>query len=317
VARWTARRTVAAFAVGGVLAGSTILLGMGDAVAVTAADSCGGTVTGKMGETVTLKSSAVQQAAVDAVSGGVHLPLLGIKNNKAKLRELFEAGRFEPISLTTVPHAPAGVFSDEKIAEAVVRTIDADKNGKKILDAKNNRAEVLKAVEAHCSDLTVRASDYVPPKQGGSGEQSQGKENSSGAARPDSSGADSGSSSSSSASEGAGAEPDGALPATGSGTARAPQRDYGQVPYQLPGIGSDKVPDVPDAAPYGSAPGAGDIGILGADGDGPEVSNAGNAEQIHAAEGHDRALQLPMLLAVVSLACVAAALVRTWVLRRV
>jgi hypothetical protein len=46
------------------------------------------------------------------------------------------------------------------------------------------------------------------------------------------------------------------------------------------------------------------------------VSNAGRAEAIGPDQGQHQAVQLPMLLAVVSLAGAAAALVRTWVLRR-
>ncbi|WP_156914829.1 hypothetical protein [Thermocrispum municipale] len=309
--RWTARRTVAVLAVGGVLAAGTFLLGTSGATATTAADTCGGTVSGKMGETITLKSSAVQDAAVKAVRGGFDFPLLPItKSNKTKLRELFEAGKFDPIKLTKVPHAAAGVFNDEKIAQAVVRTIEADKYGKRILAKHGNRDAVLEAVEGHCSDLTVKASNYVAPKQQ-TQQQSEAAGGSSARAPRDAS------RTRGTAPEVAGDErvdSDAKLPEMGTGSARAPQRDYGSVPYQLPGIDAD---DVPDATPYGSTPGAEDIGILGADDGQPQVSNAGNAEQIQAAEGHDRALQLPMLLAVVSLACVAAALVRTWVLRRV
>lgn len=311
--KYTARKTLTAMGVAGLLAGATFVFGTSNATAATDTSTCSGSVTGKMGETVTLRSDAVQNVVVDSVRGGFDFPLLPItKSNQTKLRELFEADKFDPISLTTVPRAASGVFSDEKIALAVVRKIEANDDGKQILGEHDNRDAVLKAVESKCSDLTIKASDYVAPSQPGSGD--------SGTA-PGTPGTAPGSGSGSNP-YGAAPDPRGAgydlgkLPGYGTGDARAPQRDYGGLPFTLPGYGTG---DARAANPYSSAPGLGqDFGVLGSgDVQDPEVNNAGNAEEIQAASPQNEAIQLPMLLAVVSLAAVAAALVRTWVLRRV
>ncbi|MGH3432546.1 MAG: hypothetical protein ACRDQB_06895 [Thermocrispum sp.] len=316
VGKHTARRTLAALGVAGLLAGASFLLvGTSSATAASATSKCSGTVTGKMGETITLKSAAVQDFVVDSVRGGFDFPLLPItKSNKTKLNELFEADKFEPIKLTTVPRAASGVLSDEKIAAAVVRKIESNDDGKQILSEHDNRNAVLKAVEANCSNLTVKASNYVAaPAPGGKPSQDTTQPG----AQP---GAGSGSGTGSPGGVQRGENGPynlGALPLDyGTGDARAPRRDYGGVPFTLPGYGTG---DVRAANPYNSAPGIEqEFGVLGDGGTrDPEVNNAGNAEAIQAAGPQDQAIQLPMLLAVVSLACVAAALVRTWVLRRI
>lgn len=314
----TVRRMTVAIGVAGLLAGGSFLLGTSSATAATATSKCSGTVTGKMGETVTLKSSAVQSFVVDSVTGGFDFPLLPItKSNKTKLRELFEANKFEPIGLTTVPKAAGGVFGDEKIALAVVRKIESVADGKQILGENDNRAAVLKAVEANCSDLTVKASDYKEPVA----PSDPTSPNAPPATQPGGTGtgAGSGTGSTGSAGNGSAGYNLGTLPFDyGTGSARAPQRDYGGLPFTLPGVGTG---ENRAASPYSTTPGLEqDFGVLGGAGTGsedPEVSNAGNAEEIQAASPQDEAIQLPMLLAVVSLAAVAAALVRTWVLRRV
>lgn len=311
----TARRTLTAIGVAGLLAGASFFIGGTSATAATSTSKCSGTVTGEMGETVTLKSAAVQDFVVDSVSGGFDFPLLPItKSNKTKLRELFEADEFEPIGLTTVPKAPSGVFNDEKIALAVVKKIEANDDGKQILSENDNRNAVLKAVESNCSDLTVKASNYVPPRTPSSSQPSQGTGSTPPSDTPTTGGNPYGDSQ---GVDGSGYNL-GTLPLNyGTGDARAPRRDYGGLPFTLPGYGtgSDSA-----ATPYTTAPGMGqDFGVLDstAEPQDAEVNNAGNAEEIQAAGPQNEAIQLPMLLAVVSLACVAAALVRTWVLRRV
>ncbi|MGH3516824.1 MAG: hypothetical protein ACRDQ7_05295, partial [Haloechinothrix sp.] len=102
----------------------------------------------------------------------------------------------------------------------------------------------------------------------------------------------------------------------GSGEPRAPRRDYGGVPSAIPGA-MNVTPleryGLEQSTPPGSAP---EFGVLGADEDAdPAVQNAGNADVLAESTSTPDAVQLPMLLAVVALAGVTAALVRTWVLR--
>lgn len=108
-----------------------------------------------------------------------------------------------------------------------------------------------------------------------------------------------------------------ALPGAGSygtGTATAPPRDYGNVPAAVPGVGIAVSPGAkyPTSAPVAGLP---TPELLGGASGQTDVRNTGNADSL-AAEPSSTTVQLPMLLAVVALAAVSAALVRTWVLRK-
>jgi hypothetical protein len=99
----------------------------------------------------------------------------------------------------------------------------------------------------------------------------------------------------------------------GTGTATAPPRDYGNIPAAVPGITVSPGSRYPSSAPIAGLP---TPEILAGDSAGQtDVHNTGNAAAL-AAEPSSNTVQLPMLLAVVALAGVSAALVRTWVLRK-
>ncbi|GAB2979323.1 hypothetical protein GCM10017788_16100 [Amycolatopsis acidiphila] len=110
--------------------------------------------------------------------------------------------------------------------------------------------------------------------------------------------------------------PGGTLPGTtlpGTGTATAPPRDYGNIPAAVPGIAVSPGARYPAGAPIAGLPSP---ELLGGNSAGQtDVRNTGNADAL-AAEPSSNTVQLPMLLAVVALAGVSAALVRTWVLRK-
>ncbi|MBB2933175.1 hypothetical protein FHX82_000195 [Amycolatopsis bartoniae] len=103
----------------------------------------------------------------------------------------------------------------------------------------------------------------------------------------------------------------------GTGTATAPMRDYGNIPAAVPGVGIAVSPGTryPSSAPVAGLP---TPELLGgsASGGQNDVRNTGNADAL-ASDTSSNTVQLPMLLAVVALAGVSAALVRTWVLRKV
>lgn len=304
------RRTLTALGMAGLIAGASLFIGAGagSAAAGTAlASKCTGTVSGKMGDVVKLKSDAVEEFVVKSVTGGFDFPLIPLtKSNQTKLRELFDAGKFDPISLTTVPNAPKGVLSDEKIAEAIVKKIEANDDGKQILGENDNRKSVLSAVETNCGDLTVKATNYVAPTTN-SPSTPTNPQPGSGGYQP-TPGSPGGSYQMPSISQDL-------LKYYGSGSARAPRRDYGGLPFTLPGMTGGL--GGAQANPYSTPGTAADLGVLGdSTTSNADVNNAGNAEVVASPSPASQAIQLPMLLAVVSLAGVAAALVRTWVLRK-
>jgi hypothetical protein len=100
------------------------------------------------------------------------------------------------------------------------------------------------------------------------------------------------------------------------GLAQSPLARYAGIPFAAAGL-FDPSPGVRYG---GSVPGyAPSYGVLGQDGTGSDtVRTAGHAEALGAGVGAlGNGVGLPMLLAVLMLAGVTAALVRTWVLRRV
>ncbi|MFI6029110.1 hypothetical protein [Amycolatopsis magusensis] len=101
-------------------------------------------------------------------------------------------------------------------------------------------------------------------------------------------------------------------------TGFAPMRDYSTIPLASPGIYRPS----PGVRYGGQIPGyAPEFGILGADGQpqSPDgVRNAGGAEALASdSGGFSEGTGLPVLIAVLALSGVTAALVRTWVLRKV
>ncbi|GAB3574097.1 hypothetical protein GCM10027445_34480 [Amycolatopsis endophytica] len=108
---------------------------------------------------------------------------------------------------------------------------------------------------------------------------------------------------------------------SGTGSATAPPRNYGNIPAAVPGVAGVAVPPsalYPSTAtlPDQALPQVGVLGgSSGTTGGQADVRTAGNASAI-GGEPAGGNVQLPMLLAVVALAGVSAALVRTWVLRK-
>lgn len=97
--------------------------------------------------------------------------------------------------------------------------------------------------------------------------------------------------------------------------ATAPPRDYGNIPAAVPGVAVSPGARYPTSASVAGLP-TPEIGVLGGSASGQtEVRNTGEADALAAAPSSNT-VQLPTLLAVVALAGVSAALVRTWVLRK-
>ncbi|GAA5122975.1 hypothetical protein [Haloechinothrix salitolerans] len=274
------------------------------AVATVTAASCGGSIAGKVGEAVKLKSETVKEYVVESVHDGPEAPLFGWKNERTRMREAFEDGAFEPIALPKVPDAESTQFNGKRIAKAVLAKIDSVDEVADIAEDEENRENITAAIKKNCG-LTVTATNYTPPTsstqprtgdgtQGGGQDRTRDKDKAPSTTPRQTGGA---------------APPPSARYGTDEG--RATQRYYGtRVPSAPPPTGRAGQPGLPTSSIEPPALPE-DFGQSD-----PNVDNAGNAEAIEA-EREAAAVRLPLLLAVIALACVAAALVRTWVLRKV
>lgn len=283
------RRAVTALGMAGLLTGASILFTPGTALAEQVATNCSSTVTGKMGETVSITGKSVKEYVRTSAEKAQGVDNLLVYPDG--LADEIEAKG--ELKVGTVPKAASGSISGAKIADVVAVALkDSSYLG-------SNPDKTLSYIEKGVADkcaLSLRASNYVAPT---------------------------GSTPPTSGTTAPGTTPPGgnygAYPGIGTspfdygtGTSRAPRNNYGGLPFAMPGAttnnGSGSL--VPGAVPeFGGG------GLPPASTD-PAVSNAGNADPLGHGD-HGEEVQLPMLLAVVALAGVAAALVRTWVLRRV
>ncbi|WP_034268078.1 hypothetical protein [Haloechinothrix halophila] len=295
------RRTLSVVLVGGIACASLLGLTHTAAATVTAA-SCSGSIAGKVGEAVKLKSETVKEYVVGAVDDGPEAPLLGWKNEQTRMREAFEEGKFEPIKLPKVPDSASTQLKGKRIAKAVLAKIDSVDEVSDIADDEENRKNIKAAVGENCG-LTVKATNYTPPTSAqprtGSGQQGNDQGPSQGQ----------GQSTTTPRQVGGAAPPPSAR--YGTDGAAPSQRYYGSRTPSSPRA-TDQ-PAQPGLPPSTIDPPALSEDIGQSD---PNVDNAGNARAIEA-ERAAAEVRLPLLLAVVALACVAAALVRTWVLRKV
>lgn len=297
------RRALSVVLVGGIACASLFGLTYTAAATVTAA-SCSGSIAGKVGEAVKLKSETVKEYVVGAVDDGPEAPLFGWKNEQTRMREAFEEGKFEPIKLPKVPDSASTQFKGKRIATAVLAKIDSVDEVSDIANDEENRKNIKAAVGKNCG-LTVKATNYTPPTSAqprtGSGQQgndqgpSQGQQGQEQSTTPRQNG---GAAPPPSARYGT----DGAAPSQRYYGSRTPSSPLATGQPAQPGLPTSTIdpPTLPE-----------DMGQSDRN-----VDNAGNAQAIEA-EREAAAVRLPLLLAVVALACVAAALVRTWVLRKV
>ncbi len=311
-----------------VVAGGMSLLAAGSASAATAtADSCTGTVSGGVGDTVTLDgaavSSLVEQGAREAKTIIIVHDITIWPNHLAnKIAD-------EQLSVGTVPQARSGAVGGDAIGEAVRAALDGSAGLGALPSTQDKTLDTIASEVADNCGLTVTATDYTAPTSSAPGtggtagpQAGDGAENGSGP---------SGGSADPTGTPGTTGEPGADGGYQGTGDARAARRDYSGIPRaEAPSAGISVPPEL-QYAPSDGVPGGADtpeFGILGADGDeagrdaeggdgSPAgVRNAGNADALATNESSDP-VQLPMLLAVAAVAGVTAGLVRTWVLRRV
>ena len=207
------------------------------------------------------------------------------------------------IKIGTVPDKESSTVSGEDIAAEVVKLLEGEPGLG--FDPEKTLSIIEDTVAESCG-LTVFASNYSPSTTSATPPQQSGRSGESGGTPEVGAGGH------------ATAE---RAQRQATGDAMAPRRDYGGVPA-VPAPSADLAvpPDLryPPEASLPQKPPSFDILGGGSDmqsNDRPRVREAGNANALAAPAGPER-VQLPMLLAVVALAMVTAALVRTWVMRR-
>ncbi|MEU0464225.1 hypothetical protein ABZ215_09495 [Amycolatopsis sp. NPDC006131] len=295
----TTRRALTVTAVAAAIAGGSLLSAGTASASTVLSQACTGTVIGALSDSVAVQGkdlAGVVKAGAQEQEWFLHLN--GVDPQKVA-DTVSKAGA---ITVGQIPaNAASGTIAGDAIATAVATTlknagdpyavglgIGADQQ-KKTLDAITNK------VTGNCG-LTTYANNYsqpgLPSSQPGTTAPAPGTPAAT------------------------------TVPGiSGTGSATAPPRNYGNIPAAVPGVAGVAVPP---SALYPSSATLPDqalpqVGVLGGQstsaGDQADVRNAGNASAI-GGEPASGNVQLPMLLAVVALAGVSAALVRTWVLRK-
>ncbi|WP_033291407.1 hypothetical protein [Amycolatopsis jejuensis] len=287
------RRALTVTTLAALVTGGTFL-GTGTAsAATTLANTCTGSVSGGMGDTVAVPGSSVKEMVRQAAQEQVNLfNFLTVQPNR--LADAITAK--PPLTVGKIPSSAGGNIGGDLIGAVVADNL-RDAPGLGLLP--DTQQHVLSAIRNEVTSscgLTTLANNYEAP------------------------------SSPSSSSPTSGETPSSTAPTSGSPlgnyqpgtTGTAPPRDYSGIPMASPGTpGTAIAPGIRYPA-GGALPGSGTLPqVSGPDpqGAGPDIRNAGNAEAL-ASRGSTTDVQLPMLLAVIVLAGVTAGLVRTWVLRR-
>ncbi|MBB3662785.1 MULTISPECIES: hypothetical protein [Prauserella salsuginis group] len=282
----------------------------------TIVDSCTSTAAAPIGAKVVVDGAAVK--------GPVRT---GAEEAKTQMlqatwpKKLAEEISKHKLEVGTVPNKATGAIGGEPIAAAVGEALDGHWALGVMPSTKERVLESIKNKVGGVCGMPVEATNYSKPTSSRPQSPNQGS-------NPQQGGGSSGEhqqqpSQPGGQQRGVPVTPDGPQ---GSGDAYAAPRDYSDIPEaSAPTQGSavppdmryspqDGVPGAPDSPEYGvlSDGGIGEGGKTG----GGDVRNAGNADALAADDAAPNQVQLPMLLAVVALAGVTAALVRTWVLRK-
>ena len=285
----TTRRLLTTTALAALITGGAFT---GSASASTVlASGCTGSVVGNMGDQVAVQGKDV---AGLVKAGAQERPLLLTGVDPDKLAQQITAEG--ALIVGQVPNAANGSVTGQTVGAAVREALkDADGLG---TWSDQQRQDTLEAIENKVSGncgMTTFASNYTQtttlPTLPQTGAQTAP------AAAP------------------------GTAP-LGTGTATAPPRDYGNIPAAVPGItvpgyGTAPTDRYPAGTPLAGEQPSPEIGTLGGSASGQtDVRTAGNANPLATDGASSDVVRLPMLIAVVALAGVSAALVRTWVLRK-
>ncbi|MEU3763629.1 hypothetical protein AB0E55_01110 [Amycolatopsis keratiniphila] len=285
----TTRKALTVTALATMVTGGALLTAGTASAATTLANACSGTVNGGMGDTVAITGTSVKELVRAGAREAGTLALYDVAAN--------DIAKVNTINVGAVPNAAGGSVDGKAIGAAVRQAVKDTKSWGLGLNPEKTLNSIEHKVAGSCG-LTTVATNYVAPtlpapgttapQQGGNGGGTHGLPSS-----------------------------PSLLPGgSNNGTGYAPPRDYGNLPVAQPGVAVAPGVRYPANSPL-PGEGAPQYGTEGQAGQGPDVRNAGNAEALATDGMPGGDVQLPMLLAVLVLAGVTAALVRTWVLRRV
>ncbi|MFC3450285.1 hypothetical protein [Amycolatopsis speibonae] len=284
----TTRKALTVTALATMVTGGALLTAGTASAATTLANACNGTVNGGMGDTVAITGSSVKELVRAGAKEAGTLALYDVAAN--------DIAKVNTISVGTVPQSAGGPVEAKAIGAAVRQAVKETKSWGLGLNPDKTLDSIEHKVTGSCG-LTTVATNYVAPTLPNPGTTAPQQGGTGGAAN--------------------GAPSNGNLLSGGSnGTGYAPPREYGNLPVAQPGVAVAPGVRYPANSPL-PGEGAPQYGTDGQAGQGPDVRNAGNAEALATDGMPGGDVQLPMLLAVLVLAGVTAALVRTWVLRRV
>lgn len=291
------RKAGTATALAALVGGGALLTG-GTASATTAvADGCTGSLSGAMGTPVAITGASVQELVK---RGANEAGTLAVGDWAAS-----DIAKVPTIEIGQVPEAASGSIDGDVVGTAVRGAVEDTGTLGLGLDRGATLDNIEHKVAGSCG-LTVQASDYQAPQP----QPQPSPQPEPGAPVPPPNTPT--------------PELTSALPAGGgTGDARAPRRDYSNIPTATPGNAPPPSVRYPEGnpipgmqAPQFDVLDQQNAGAAPQPGPGSEVRNAGNADSLAAPDASTKTVQLPMLFAVVALAGVTAALVRTWVLRR-
>jgi hypothetical protein len=283
----TTRKALTVTAMAAMVTGGAFLTGGTASAGTMLAEGCASTVTGNMGDQLAITGDSVKELVR---KGANDAGTLAMGDWAAS-----DIAKIPTIVIGQIPETVGGTISGESVGAAVRKALDSSGTWGLGLDRNKTLDNVARTVAASCQ-VTSIASNYVAPTS----QPDYSPGNGVGTLLP--------------------TTPGGQLLPNPGPSLTVPQRDYGNIPVATAG-GFAVPPGV--KYPAGSPlPGqqSPEFGVLGAGnadpGQSADVRNAGNADALAAPASADD-VQLPMLLAVLALAGVTAALVRTWVLRNV
>jgi len=294
----TTRKTLTVTAMAAVVTGGAFLTTGSASASTMLADSCAGSVTGSMGDQVAVRGQSLSDVVKTAAkTKEIFLHLNGVDPD-ALAKAIAGKGA---LTIGEIPRAAGSTIGGSVVASVVTQALQ-NESSLGFFDTKNQTLDAIRAGVTKSCGITTIASNYAPPSSAGNNP----------AAAP---GTPSGS--------GTGVSPGTSLGTGGvGGTGIAPPRDYSDIP--VASAGGFAIPPGIKYPANSPLPGqqSPEFGILGAGSDtgqpnqSADVRNAGNADALASPMSADD-VQLPMLFAVLALAGVTAALVRTWVLRKV
>jgi hypothetical protein len=293
----TTRKALTATAIAAVLGGGAFLGGGTASASTLLANGCSGSVSGNMGDQIAVQGSTLADTVKTAAAAKKQTLLWIIPLNGVDPDGLAKAITAKgAVIIGEIPNAAGGSIGGDVVSAAVSQALNGNAALGWSADTKTGVLQAISTAVTKACGLNTLALNYAAPTT-------------------------SPSSSSPTSSYGQPPATDGnGGVLLGSGSASAPQRNYSGIPTAVapgfavpPGVRYPAAGGIPgQPAPEYGLPGDG-----GSQQQSSDVRNAGNASALAAPDSSLGGVQLPMLLAVMALAGVTAALVRTWVLRRV